>query len=416
MLILYRGAWLRDRTGGDSLQPFWGNNNSVYGGDVLAEELKRTSLYGLHTALGAQMVPFGGWAMPLRYRDILEEHRAVRERAGLFDVSHMGEIMVRGPRAEGLVQGLVTNDISGMKDGQVIYSPMCAGDGGVLDDLLVYRLEAGRYMLVVNAANTGRDLEWIMDHAGDGAEVEDISDRTALLALQGPRALEILRPLAGFDPGHTGRYRFVRGKVAGVECIVSRTGYTGEDGFELYMDAGDGAGVWQALMETGKDYGLLPAGLGARDTLRLEASLPLYGHELDENTTPLEAGLGRFVRLDKGPFTGREALERQSREGLSRRLAGLSMVDRGVPRAGYTVLVGEVEAGAITSGGYAPSLDSCLAMAYLPPDLQPGDRAAVLIRGKKCRAEVVPLPFYKKAPVNKPYSLNAPGESLYTTL
>ncbi len=382
----------------------------------MAEELKRTPLHGLHTALGAQMVSFGGWAMPLRYRDILEEHRAVRKRAGLFDVSHMGEIMVRGPRAEALVQELVTNDISGMKDGQVVYSPMCTVDGGVLDDLLVYRLEAGSYMLVVNAVNTGRDLNWIRGHAGDGAEVEDISGRTALLALQGPRALEILRPLAGFDPGSTAYYRFVRGTVAGVECIVSRTGYTGEDGFELYTDAGDAAGLWQALLETGRDCGLSPAGLGARDTLRLEASLPLYGHELTEKTTPLEAGLGRFVRMDKGPFTGREALERQCREGLARRLAGLSMTERGVPRAGCPVLVGDREAGAVTSGGYAPWLDTCLAMAYLPPDLKPGDRISVLIRGKKCGAEVVPLPFYKRVPVNKPYGLNAPGESLHTSL
>ncbi|MCL6611243.1 MAG: glycine cleavage system aminomethyltransferase GcvT [Peptococcaceae bacterium] len=363
----------------------------------MAEDLKKTPLHDLHAALGAQMFPFGGWTMPLRYGDILEEHRAVRERAGLFDVSHMGEIVVRGPRAGSLVQELVTNDISGMEDGQAVYSPMCAGDGGVLDDLLVYRLEAGHYMLVVNAANTGRDLAWVRSHAGEGVEVEDVSGRTALLALQGPRAAEVLKPLAGFDPGSLGSYRFVRGPVAGVECLVSRTGYTGEDGFEIYLDAGDGAGVWQALMESGRNHGLVPAGLGARDTLRLEASLPLYGHELNEKTTPLEAGLGRFVKLDKGPFTGREALQRQQREGLSRRLVGLSMLDRGVPRAGYPVLVGDDPAGAVTSGGYAPTLNACLAMAYVTSSVNPGDRVAVLIRGKKCGAAVVPLPFYKKS-------------------
>lgn len=362
----------------------------------MAEELKKTPLFDLHTAAGAQMVPFGGWAMPVRYSDILEEHRAVRERVGLFDVSHMGEIILQGPRAGEIVQGLVTNDVSGMQDGQVIYSPMCAADGGVLDDLLVYRLEAGRYMLVVNASNTGRDLTWVREYAGRNAGVEDVSDRTALLALQGPGALDTLRPVAGFDPGVLGSYRFVNGEVAGVKCIVSRTGYTGEDGFELYADAGEAAGLWQALMESGRGFGIMPVGLGARDTLRFEASLPLYGHELNEKTTPLEAGLGRFVKLEKGSFTGRDALLRQSREGLSRRLAGLSLVDRGVPRANYPVIIGEEAAGVVTSGGYAPTLDAYLAMAYVPAVIKPGDRVAVLIRGKKCGAGIVPLPFYRR--------------------
>lgn len=362
----------------------------------MAEELKKTPLHGLHLAAGAQMVPFGGWAMPVQYRDILEEHRAVRERAGLFDVSHMGELMVRGPGAGSLIQGLVTNDVSDMEDGQVIYSPMCAGDGGVLDDLLVYRLAEGHYMLVVNAANTGRDLAWIREHAGEGADIEDASDRTALLALQGPLALDILRPLAGKDPGGLGYYRFVRDTVAGAGCIVSRTGYTGEDGFELYLDAGDGVGVWQALMESGKKHGLAPAGLGARDTLRFEASLPLYGHELNERTTPLEAGLGRFVKLEKGPFTGREALVKQQREGLIRKLVGLSMLDRGVPRADYPVLIGDEAAGVVTSGSYAPTLNAYLAMASVPSTVSTGDRVDVLIRNKKCKAEVVALPFYRR--------------------
>ncbi|MHB8918166.1 MAG: glycine cleavage system aminomethyltransferase GcvT [Desulfocucumaceae bacterium] len=363
----------------------------------MAVELKKTPLYDLHTAAGAQMVPFGGWAMPVRYSDILEEHRAVRERVGLFDVSHMGEIMLQGPRAGEIVQGLVTNDVSGMQDGQVIYSPMCAEDGGVLDDLLVYRLEAGRYMLVVNASNTPRDLAWVREFAGGEAGVEDVSDSTALLALQGPGALEALMPLSGFNPGDLGSYRFARGEVAGVKCIVSRTGYTGEDGFELYVDSGEAAGLWRALMESGRGLGIMPVGLGARDTLRFEASLPLYGHELNEKTTPLEAGLGRFVKLEKGPFTGRESLLRQSREGLSRLLVGLSLVDRGVPRANYPVIIGEEAAGVVTSGGYAPTLDAYLAMAYVPSGVKSGDRVAVLIRGKKCGADIVPLPFYRKA-------------------
>ncbi|MFZ5633131.1 MAG: glycine cleavage system aminomethyltransferase GcvT [Bacillota bacterium] len=362
----------------------------------MAEELKKTPLYEVHVAAGARMVPFGGWMMPVQYRDILEEHRAVRERAGLFDVSHMGEIIIRGPQAESLIQGLVTNDISAMEDGQVIYSPMCNQGGGVIDDLLVYRLEAGHYMLVVNAANTAGDLAWIKNQAAGKVEVSDVTGRTALLALQGPRAVEVLRPLARFNPDALGYYRFTRGRVAGMECIVSRTGYTGEDGFELYLDAADGVKLWQALMESGENTGLVPAGLGARDTLRFEASMPLYGQELDDKTTPLEAGLGRFVMPEKGPFVGREALRKQREEGLSRKLAGLSMLDRGVPRAHYPVIIGEETAGVVTSGGYAPTLDAYLAMAYVPPGVNAGDKVAVLIRGKKCGARVTPLPFYKR--------------------
>lgn len=363
----------------------------------MTEELKKTPLYQVHLAAGARMVPFGGWCMPLQYRDILEEHRAVRERAGLFDVSHMGEIMVRGAGAESLIQGVVTNDVQAMSDGQVIYSPMCNENGGVLDDLLVYRLEKGSYLLVVNASNKDRDLEWIIGHAAKDTVVEDISEKTALLALQGPRAADILRTLAVFEPDTMGYYRFVRGEVAGVGCLVSRTGYTGEDGFEIYLNSGDAPGVWRALLEAGEDHGLAPAGLGARDTLRLEASLPLYGHELNEKITPLEAGLGRFVKLEKGYFFGREALMRQQGK-LARRLAGLTMEDRGVPRAGYQVTVNREQIGWITSGGYTPTLDKYLAMAYLSSGIMPGDRVAVIIRGKEYSAAVLSLPLYKRPP------------------
>lgn len=266
----------------------------------------------------------------------------------------------------------------------------------MVDDILVYRLSAGRYMLVVNAANTQKDLEWIRKCARGDAVITDVSGETALLALQGPMSAEILGSLAGFNPDSIRHYRFVEGQVAGARCIVSRTGYTGEDGFELFLPAGDAAGVWQTLMESGLSYGLVPAGLGARDTLRFEASLPLYGHELDDGITPLEAGLERFVKLAKGDFTGREALVKQSREGIPRKLAGLCMEDRGIPRAGYQVAIAGSPAGRVTSGTYSPTLDANLAMAYLPSGTKEGDSVSVLIRGRECRARVVPMPFYKR--------------------
>ncbi|MFZ5651680.1 MAG: glycine cleavage system aminomethyltransferase GcvT [Bacillota bacterium] len=362
----------------------------------MTEILRKTPLYDVHAAAGAKIIEFGGWAMPVQYSGILEEHRAVRERAGLFDVSHMGEIEVRGPEAESFLQGIITNDVSVMEDGRIIYSLMCNEGGGVVDDILVYRLSAGRYMLVVNASNTVKDLEWIKGRARGNAGVADISGETALLALQGPKSADILGPIAGFSPDSVRYYRFREGEVAGVRCLVSRTGYTGEDGFELCLPAGDAARVWQALMESGRPLGLLPAGLGARDTLRFEASLPLYGHELDDSINPLEAGLGRFVKLAKGDFTGREALLIKSREGLSRRLAGLRMEDRGIPRAGYMVAIGGSPAGRVTSGTYSPTLDANLAMAYLPSGTKEGDSVSVLIRGRECRARVVPMPFYKR--------------------
>lgn len=360
------------------------------------ENLGKTPLYGVHSAAGAKIIEFGGWAMPVQYSGIMEEHRAVRERAGLFDVSHMGEIELRGAGAESLLQRLITNDVSVMEEGRIIYSLMCNETGGVVDDIMVYRLSADRYMLVVNAANTQKDLEWIRGCAGGNAVIADVSGETVLLALQGPRSAEILGAVAGFSPDTIRYYRFVEGQVAGAGCIVSRTGYTGEDGFELFIPAGDAAGVWQALMEAGLSYGLAPAGLGARDILRLEASLPLYGHELSDDITPLEAGLGRFVKLAKGDFTGREALLRQSREGIPRKLAGLCMEDRGIPRAGYQVVIAGSPAGWVTSGTYSPTLDAGLAMAYLPPGTKEGESASVVIRGRECRARVVPMPFYKR--------------------
>jgi len=365
------------------------------------ENIKKTPLYQLHLAAGAKMIDFGGWLMPVQYRDILEEHRCVRERVGLFDVSHMGEITVSGPGAQRLVQQLITNDIAPMDDGRVIYSPMCNKAGGVVDDILVYRLSAGSYMLVVNAANAAKDLAWIKEHNRGDADIIDISGETALLALQGPRALDVLRPLAGFDPESLKYYRFISGEVAGESCLVSRTGYTGEDGFELYTGSDHAARVWQTIMDAGGIHGIMPVGLGARDTLRFEAALPLYGHELNEDITPLEAGLGRFVRLQKDFFNGSQALRDQSQQGLSRRLAGLSMEERGIPRAGYPVIIEGRQQGWVTSGTHCPTLGGSYATAYVPPGVREGDGVEISIRNKNCRARVVPLPFYRKKGGNK---------------
>lgn len=359
--------------------------------------LKKTPLHAAHVAAGARMVEFGGWSMPVQYTGILEEHRAVREAAGLFDVSHMGEIRLQGPDALELVQRLITNDASRMSAGQVIYSPMCLETGGVVDDLLVYRMGSDDYLLVVNASNTEKDLAWVRRHAAGNVTVTDQSPETAQLALQGPRAVSILQPLTDVDLGKMQYYWFDRGRVGGIECIISRTGYTGEDGFELYLPPEKAEELWNGLLEAGKETGLAPVGLGARDTLRFEACMPLYGHELTEHSTPLEAGLGRFVNLDKPDFTGKEALARQRAEGLKRKLVGVEMIDRGVPRAGYAVVNDGSPIGRVTSGSFSPTLNKNLAMAFVEtPYAAAGQELGVTIREKVYRARVVPRPFYKK--------------------
>lgn len=359
-------------------------------------DMKKTPLYDQHIASGAKMIPFCGWVLPVQYRGILEEHRSVREKAGLFDVSHMGKIIVRGSQAENLIQRLITNDISGMKDGQVIYSLMCNNDGGVLDDLLVYRLSAGDYMLVVNAVNTAKDFYWIKERKEATVEVADYTGDIGTLSLQGPLSVKLLSMLTRFEVGSMRRYHFTRCDVAGIKCLLSRTGYTGEDGFELYPDAADGSKMWQVLMNSGQEYGLVPVGLGARDTLRIEACLPLYGNELSEGINPLDAGLDRFVKLEKADFTGRVALRKHKQDGPQRRLVGLSMTDRGIPRSQYPVVMDSEVVGAVTSGTFAPFLNASLAMAYVPPRVNPGDQLKVRIRGKNCSAIVVPMPFYKR--------------------
>ena len=360
--------------------------------------MRKTPLYEKHVFLGARMIEFAGWIMPLQYTGILQEHEAVRQQAGLFDVSHMGEVMIRGKGATEFIQKLITNDISGMREYRVLYSPMCYPDGGTVDDLLVYKFDAERYLLVVNAANIQKDVEWIVAHKPDDVEVEDLSEGYAQLALQGPKSQEILQKIVDISLDSVKFFRFADGvNVAGVPALLSRTGYTGEDGFEIYVQADSALKVWEAIMEAGAEFHVMPAGLGARDTLRLEAALALYGHELSSDISPLEAGLDRFVKLDKADFIGREALIKQKEGGISRKLVGLEMIDKGVPRQGYEVQVEGKNAGYITSGSFSPTLKKNIALALIEVShAVPGSRVDVVVRNKALKAEVVKIPFYEK--------------------
>lgn len=365
--------------------------------DQAEPEMERTPLYEEHVRLDARLVPFGGFAMPVQYPDgIRSEHRTVRSAAGMFDISHMGEFRVRGPGAEAFVSRATTNDPSALGEGQAQYSTMCLEDGGIVDDLVIYRLGDEDFRLVVNAANIRKDWRHLQALPGSGrVEMEDESDRVALIAVQGPRAQEILQPLTAEDLEPVGFYRFVRGRVADAPGVISRTGYTGEDGFELYVDAGDAPGVWRTLLEEGRSAGLRPVGLGARDTLRLEMGYALYGHDIDEETTPLEAGLGWLVKLEKGEFVGRDALRRQEEEGVRRRLRGFRLRERGFPREGYPVVYQGEEMGPVRSGTVSPSLEKGIGTVYLPPGAEPGDDLRVVIRDREVEGEVARMPFYE---------------------
>ncbi|HEX5000339.1 MAG TPA: glycine cleavage system aminomethyltransferase GcvT [Terriglobia bacterium] len=358
---------------------------------------KRTALNETHRRLGARLIPFAGWSMPVEYTGIIAEHNAVRSAAGLFDVSHMGEFEVRGPEALALLQAVTSNDAARIVPGQAQYSALPTPEGGVVDDLLVYCLAPGRYMLVVNAGNIEKDFAWITRHNRFNAEVEDISDRTSLVSLQGPRSLDILQPLADQPLAPVGYYHFVSGVVAGVKALISRTGYTGEDGFELYVPSESAETVWNGLLESGGPFGLLPAGLGARNTLRLEAKMLLYGADMDETTSLLEAGLGWIVRLEKGPFVGRDALERQKLEGPPRALVGFEMLGREIARDGYPVFIAGREVGRVTSGSPSITLKKNIGLAYVPAEYRKiGTRFEVGLRGRRAEAEIVSTPFYKR--------------------
>jgi aminomethyltransferase len=369
----------------------------------VAEQLQRTPIHEAHVQLGAKLVPFAGYEMPVQYpAGILEEHRAVRTAAGLFDVSHMGEIDVRGPGALDLVQQVTTNDASTLAIGQAQYTVMCREDGGALDDCIVYRLE-DRWMIVVNAANRAKDAAWIAAAAADhDVAVEDRSDSIALLALQGPRAQELLAQLTAVDLDAIRYYHFVEGGVDGAPSIISRTGYTGEDGFELYVPAEAGADVWLAILEVGRSAGIRPVGLGARDSLRLEMGYALYGNDLDESHNPLEAGLGWVVKLDKGDFFGRDALARVKEEGVRERLVGFRLSERGFPRHGYELRHAGEPVGEVTSGILSPSLQQGIGLGYVATEAaKKGSTLDVVIRGRDVPGEVVRPPFYTAGSVRK---------------
>jgi aminomethyltransferase len=360
--------------------------------------LRRTPLYSEHVALGARMVDFSGWEMPVQYSGILDEHRAVRMAAGLFDVSHMGEFMVTGKGALDFLQAMVPNNVARLEESQALYTQICNEQGGTLDDLLIYHLGPERYMVVVNAGTLEKDWAWFSQHAAgrDDLTLTNLSDDTALIALQGPRAVEILRGLAAIAPTDIAYYHAQEASVASIDCLISRTGYTGEDGFELYHAAEHAPKLWHALLEAGRPLGLLPAGLGARDTLRLEAGFCLYGHELTDDITPLEADLGWSVKLKKGAdFIGREALAKQKFDGLSRVRVGLKLLERAVARADSPIWHRDVQVGALTSGTMSISLGYPIGMGYVPPEIAvPGTVVFVELRGKHIAAEIVALPFY----------------------
>ena len=351
----------------------------------------------VHHQMGARMVPFGGWDMPVQYSGILEEHRAVRGSAGLFDISHMGEIEFRGPEALGAVQRLVTGDASRLQRGQVQYAALCYDNGTFVDDLTVYKVADNHYMFTVNASNIEKDYHWIKEHVTGGVEVRNISDETALLALQGPKAPEILRKLTPVDLSQIRYYWFQPGRVLDTDALISRTGYTGEDGFEIYLSAEKAESLWQRLMEEGRPFGLLPVGLGARDTLRLEAKMALYGNDIDDAHTVLEADLGWIVKFEKGEFIGRAALQQQQAAGLTRKLVGFEMVSRGIARPHYKVVADGQEIGEVTSGGPSPTLGKNIGLAYVGiAHATIGTEFDILIRGEPVRAKIVPVPFYKR--------------------
>ena len=360
--------------------------------------LKRTPLYEAHVSLGARMVDFVGWEMPVQYAGPIPEHMAVREAAGLFDVSHMGEIEVTGAGALAVVQRLTTNDVSKLADNQVQYSMLTNESAGIIDDLLVYRINGEYFLMVVNASNIDKDFQWIKEHAASGdVEIHNTSMAYALLALQGPRAERILQDLTDHMLDRIPYYWSQRVKVDGLDCRVSRTGYTGEDGFEIFCDPKDARHIWNRLLVTGQDRGLVPCGLAARNTTRLEAAYRLHGNDIDETTMPLEAGLGWTVKLAKGDFIGREVLEKQKREGLRRKLVGFEVLDRAPARDGYPVIIGGVEVGVVTSGSHAPFLKKNIGLAYLPIEQSAvGTEFSIAVRGREVPARVVETPFYKR--------------------
>jgi aminomethyltransferase len=361
--------------------------------------LKKTPLNARHRSLGARMVEFGGWDMPVEYSGIVAEHMAVRTRAGLFDVSHMGQIEIAGGDALKAVQHITSNDAARLAINQIQYSALTTPEGTVVDDVLVYKMRDDHFMLVVNASNIIKDFHWITRHiSGQGDAVAvNTSSRYALLALQGPAARDVLQPLTGANLSELKYYWFTTGEVASVLATISRTGYTGEDGFEIFVPPAAAERVWDAILNAGKSAGVVPAGLGARDTLRLEASMRLYGNDMDETTTVVEADLGWIVGWKKAEFLGREVLQKQKAEGAPRKLVGFEMLDRAIARHGYDAYTDGTKVGVVTSGTQTPFLKKAIGMAYLPANrTASGTEFEVDVRGRRARAKVVPMPFYKR--------------------
>lgn len=366
--------------------------------ELTENQLKFTALTDLHTRLGAKMVPFAGYLMPVSYEGINAEHETVRNGVGVFDVSHMGEFILKGPDALDLIQRVTSNDASKLFDKKVQYSCLPNETGGIVDDLLVYRIDEKTYMLVVNASNIDKDWDWIQKYNTKGVEMHNISDKTSLLAVQGPKAVEVLQPLTDMDLRNMEYYTFDKGKFAGIDnVLVSATGYTGAGGFEVYFENKDAEHIWNKIFEAGKSYGIKPIGLGARDTLRLEMGFCLYGNDINDTTSPIEAGLGWITKFTK-EFTNSAALKAQKENGVSRKLVGFEMIDRGIPRHDYEVRNANGETiGTVTSGTQSPSLQKAIGMAYVKPEFaKEGTEIFIPIRDKALKAKVVKIPFYKK--------------------
>ncbi len=352
----------------------------------------------MHRSMGAKMVDFGGWDMPVEYSGVIDEHRAVRERVGLFDVSHMGEIDVRGPQALELVQHVTVNDASKLKLGQAQYSALLYETGGFVDDILVHKVADEHYFLCVNASNQDKDYEHIVANNRFQATVENAGPRYAQLAVQGPRATGVVQKLTDISLTPTKRYHFVDGHFSGVPARIARTGYTGEDGWEIYVAPEHAVRLWNEILAAGAEFNILTCGLGARNTLRMESAMPLYGHEIDATITPWEAGLDWIVKLEKGDFLGRQALVKQREKGITRKLIGFEVKGRGIARDGYEIVTGGAGAGWVTSGGPAPALNKNLGMCYLPLQLaEPGNAIEISVRGRGVEAVTIPMPFYKRA-------------------
>jgi aminomethyltransferase len=369
--------------------------------DSVDAPLKKTPLHASHVALGARMVPFGGWDMPVEYSGITAEHTAVRTAAGLFDVSHMGEVEIAGKGALEAVQHITCNDAAKLQVGQIQYSALTTPEGTIVDDLLVYRFGPSHFLLVINASGIDKDFAWISARAKEAVPdvaIVNSSDRYALIAVQGPKAQEILQTLTAIDLAAIKYYWFAHGEIAGVRGTVSRTGYTGEDGFEVMVPPGMAVRVWDALLQAGKPHGLIPAGLGARDTLRLEAAMRLYGNDIDETTTVVEAGLNWMVGWNKSEFLGCDVLKAQKTNGAPKVIVGFEMIERAIGRHGHPVFHNGQQVGVVTSGTQTPFLKKAIGMAYVPPSLKaPGTEIEIDIRGRRAKAVVVPLPFYKRA-------------------